>query len=48
MTYRSDQVVRFNEFEDLMILLVATLGDGGNHGCEGDFGKAICGAIERR
>src|SRR5262245_59919908 len=24
------------------------MGDGGNHGCEGDFGKDVCCEVERR
>jgi hypothetical protein len=31
-----------------VIRFVATTGDGGKYGCEGDFGKEICCAAERR
>src|SRR5260221_1938639 len=31
-----------------MIRFGRNAGDGGNHGCEGDFGKEICCAAERR
>jgi hypothetical protein len=31
-----------------MIRFVGGVDDGGNHGFEGDFGKEVCGAVERR
>ena len=30
-----------------MIRFRRTVGDGGDHGCEGDFGKEVCCAAER-
>jgi hypothetical protein len=42
-------VARFNQFEGISwFAFVAAIGDGGNHGFEGDFGKEICCAAERR
>ena len=29
-----------------MIGFVDGADDGGDHGCEGDFGKEVCGAVE--
>src|SRR5262245_60776783 len=36
---RKDLVIRFRR---------QTTGEGGNHGCEGDFGKEVCCEAERR
>jgi putative ABC transport system substrate-binding protein len=36
---RKDLVIRFRR---------QRLGEGGNHGCEGDFGKEVCCEAERR
>jgi hypothetical protein len=30
-----------------MIRFVDGADDGGDHGCEGDFSKEVCGAVER-
>ena len=32
---------------DFMIRFRCEASDGGNHGCEGDFGKEVCCAAER-
>src|SRR5271168_3364213 len=34
--------------DDFVIRFRRDAGDGGNHGCEGDFGKEVCCAAERR
>ena len=40
-------VAGFNQVEgNLRFAFVATIGDGGNHGGEGDFGKDICCEID--
>ena len=41
---RSLQPIR----KDFVIRFAAPNGGGGNHGCEGEFGKEICCAVERR
>jgi hypothetical protein len=47
--YRDFETQKWWCCRDLVILLSSpATGEGGNHGCEGDFGKEVCREAERR